>query len=1709
MIYKANDLLEDFSIGDYVRICYGDKNNTSFVEGTIRSWNQRFLSLNKSNKKVFKILIEDIRILDQIEQSAAVEDDRKHEKSDSPSEQTKIFKSLDKTEYRNLRQMAVLMPYQPYTFKAEETLESIKSSLDSIESDKFKYEMNCLFSSLMSFWKTGSINDKYHDLRERLLNSWDMCETAADYDFFYFLLGILAILAENYPAALEPLVRCKKMLPASYAAEKAGNMELFQIFSLCALFSGEISDINQFVSDMLIAHRDVETLRKLLELHQEDNDWCEKIASCAYMMFKACKGVLKEDITPFFSARNTAEKLLEAVPKTWKNSRSAFSYWQEYQSYSYPVSSVSTSTSDVQLVGYINKFNREQKWGFITPNHYFYIRQVRDDTEEGIMLRKLLFSGIWENLEVKFRLGVSTIKPDKTAAYTIELTKAGYETAMQRLAKEKISPVRTGVVMDFDRASAEAQIMAEDGNLYHFDIEDIRDPYLKSYYRESTSFNKQRVIFEISEESAVNVCWLEPDENDRKAYAYAVTQEEKEEWKAFLNRNSRRPVAVFPETDPYQYFGYQSLSSSKAESVQTKSSPLSWNKNVISSKKMSVKEYAKKARKAIKRGDVETAGSCLENALEQYGFNESIVCDYISLHMRPGGDIDRAIRLIDLYEEQILPQKLLNLRIQVYDKKKEYNTLCPLYEAAFRQATDLSKKSHILLRLIESYFKCKQYSDAVDACLRWESLYIQNQFNPNAEKMKKFSSHVKQQKAVCLYYLGNMEEARKIAADLIRSNPTDAAATHILEGTLEDASLSVMLDENNNDMMDFNEWDDVSEANNSVITRFVRELISTEDIADSLGSQENIKDKKYIGTKEQGISDVDRLLNKKYINVKKRSSGFLSACKILEHLEQKYDEPSFRRRKCQIAGKAMVAWGDHMVSDCNKLDTVRMAYLFALKVLDTSRKSLEYDWNDAYNRYLRSYFMAQKGKDSLEEYIAYQNEQNLHQKADTDILVDNKLNKFLLKEFVVGMLMLIDVLKDKKNRRDTLIEDIYSKNSELKEGFCSQLKVYDSEYVFSHPTAKKFKEMINLAVNKLSEKHQELSKIISGISRTLLLEPLPAFCEALDNDVWENFLTNTDLTRLGQISNIVKRSQDYFNSSNFESRLECLRDILSKTDNLINSIDREPTDISYDVYLPALEQIKSNVTDMQRRIYLDSMPSLSWAETTQPFKRADGKIQIQLLVKNKRGCQSADFLSIVNVTGTEVCAWEKPDIIRTLRGGENIEVILSVSLSDTASENNVFSAEIEWEYSCSDNSQTIIKKHQKDNREFIIFNGDFENLKDPFEAYIQLPMEREDLFVGRSKLIENITGTVVRENGKNYGRAFALYGQTRTGKSSVLHHLAKRLKTEYGNDAVIWDMKNISGCKIENISYFIFGLLNAGNDAFRKNKELYNDMKQNDLLPETDKILKNPDNAVLYFREYMGKVDSFMRQHNKIIVLLIDEFTDLHGRIKDGSLPEDFMRFWKALLENYCIFAVIAGQDDMPEFYREYPNEFNCMELRKLTYLEEQDAKFLIRKIEEENGKKMFKTNDSVDELYRITAGSAYLIVILCSYLIKYLNEKGTYIVTKGIISDFLKTKAFGPNGFLTELNFESQLQERGHRELDKINEEVLTAIARLSVDDEDTSLSNILSNIHCKDFSDEEVKECVHRLVDRNVLTRLNGTQQYSIQVKLFERWLIENRGE
>lgn len=1665
----ARELLEGVNINDRVKVRYGTSESQDLAEGIVVRISENFLSLQKSDGGAIRIRLDDsLRALEVIMSAGAAP-------APIPAG-VQILKPPVKLE-----------PAPPYEFNVKQWLVSLRNLVKKFDDATFKSNASSIIAAFEAAVKTNNLGYKYHDVRAKILAMWNDCEPEVEYEFFYQALGVLAVAAQDYDYALEPLARAKKYALAAYSAELALKENAPDVFKLCALLNDELSDITQDVAEICVKRRDVDVLQKLLDKNIENADACEKIFTCAVELFKASGGSLTENIARDENPYVAAKKVLASVPEKWKRSSLILQRWDEYCGYSYPKPAIKTKKVGEKLTGKIYNYKPNRNFGFISPNHYFHVKQIYDNTDGGILLRKMLALNLWNQLEVSFTLGKSMSNPEISAASGIELTAEGIAEAKRRL--DSGDSFSTGFIEAFFPQHLDGRIICnEDGQIYKFNTSDMIDPWLRAYYERGVVRENKAVIFKISGlERATEIRWKDQTQEDRETYADFVDEYSVRVWERFLaEQNSAKKKIQLPAEDPYHMQYYCSLQEWTGGDADSKPLPLTWN--LRADRSVTPKSAAEtftarssfvdKARREVAEPRFEETEKKFQSALQREGYSEAIFNDLISLYIRWEGKTDKALELIERYGIYLTKDKLLNAKIRVYEKRKDYAALVQLYEDGIKNTTSVPKQSHYLVSLMGDYFALNRYEEALQTCLRWESFFKKNRFSPEYEKLRQAQTNVNRRKAQCLYCLGRLDEARTIATDLVRAMPLDETANQILNGTLFGVNAV-------NATSAAAELEEIEEnpAAAELVETEENSAVETEKIpADKIESQDFVR---YMIEKAAGtgtLSDVERLISEGG-DSGARSRNLFAASGIVEQFERRGEATAYQSKL--LAGRAFTAWGDYMVSRSSQIDTPRMAYLYAVEMLSASE---EPDFYNALNRYLRSFFLAQQGADSLESYV----QQPAPAELSTEIFAEKTIPSVLAHEFLIGMLQLILALKEKPSLQAALVEALYEKDLRLKRTLVGTLATFlRAEEAAS---VEEFRQGMQDAAALMVENLNLLRQKIFELSPQFLTPELSeSALNELDSPEWKKCLNYTEERQFSGFKTLLKISQNYYASEDFENRKEYLRQAEYCANDLIDAIQREPTDFSYRYFKAALEVVRRKIFEVQESLYQEFPPQLTWREEIQPYRTPEGRIQIQLAVRNDENCQTAYALKITDVQGSAVSSFKTSPNGINLRGGEEDALIFSIE-SDGAADN--FTLEVSYSYSFSDSTQDIVTAEQSVSFDFEIYRGEIQKLANPFEAYAGGGVvEDSAMFFGRVEELEQIISAIFDED--NYSRAVALYGQARVGKTSVLFHLDKRLRENYSDRLWVW---NVGGGAVESLPEFLCSMMRAAVDSAKENAEIRALLEAESLEPPLDDIAGRPQFAVAIFDNYMKKLNRILERERKIIVLLIDEFTQLHRQ----ENSREFLQFWKTMLQEYCIFAVVAGQDDMPEFMRENPNEFFYMRARRLAYLDEYGTSLLIREpLERENNRaELFSDNAVPDKIYELTAGSAFLTVALCSEFVKYLNASGAYKISRGALNDFLETRVFCPNSVLTEEeHFAPQFIENGHEEFEGVNREVLQAIARQSQDVGSADVNSIV----CDGLTAEEIREVVLRLVDRNVLIR-EGDDRYYIQVKLLEKWLLKD---
>ena len=526
----------------------------------------------------------------------------------------------------------------------------------------------------------------------------------------------------------------------------------------------------------------------------------------------------------------------------------------------------------------------------------------------------------------------------------------------------------------------------------------------------------------------------------------------------------------------------------------------------------------------------------------------------------------------------------------------------------------------------------------------------------------------------------------------------------------------------------------------------------------------------------------------------------------------------------------------------------------------------------------------------------------------------------------------------------------------------------------------------------------------------------------------------------------------------------------------------------------------------KEELYVTSKPQLTLRLPVESYAPdTNGKIEVQIVIENEKGRSPAEALELV-IKGDQAFFTVTADIKRdeSLRGGESSILKVPLRVTRKALDSQTFSFPIYARYRTRADEQ---EETQVENLSIRLYpQDDFETIKNPYAAYAEGGIVGDPaMFFGRDELIQNIAQTI--QESRLQSKCVMVFGQKRSGKSSVLYHLKTLLQKD--KELLILDLGNIGTIQDPDSEV---PLLYQVLKRILTELEYAIEDRSDDGFSSLD--LSIPDDLDFYdhpaplqcFQDTFKTLNRLVsRQENwrgVRVVLLIDEFQYIYGRIVAGEIHEAFMQNWKALLQANYFSAVLVGQDVMPKFKERFPNEFGTTQDERVTYLNKQDATKLIEdpiRIGGRQGESRYR-EQAIERILDLTAGSPFYIQILCNRLVEYMNLKHAGLVTEADVEQIKNELIQGVNAF--GLDKFDNLINSGDTLADAISDDdALKVLKAIAVNSRTGPCHR--DKIDCETCL--RVDKILDDLVKRDVVKHDEG-QYYQIQVVLFKEWLVVN---
>lgn len=593
-------------------------------------------------------------------------------------------------------------------------------------------------------------------------------------------------------------------------------------------------------------------------------------------------------------------------------------------------------------------------------------------------------------------------------------------------------------------------------------------------------------------------------------------------------------------------------------------------------------------------------------------------------------------------------------------------------------------------------------------------------------------------------------------------------------------------------------------------------------------------------------------------------------------------------------------------------------------------------------------------------------------------------------------------------------------------------------------------------------------------------------------------LFELDKQRMINIANISLDCGKYWVEYDYIEKESKYNRIKTGIAAFIGDIKNRPTKLSFEQLIPLAEKIEASIEvdfEQYRSITKPELDLINILSDDYYVPDKEKVITLRLdLIANQGGAP---------VEGLEILAHEddglkliepaySPEI---LKGGQRREVVIKLRPSAEQFAQEAFTVRCYVAYKSRSG-----EAGKTGDFSFAIRLGtltDFIPITNPYQNYSGgRSVEDPKMFKGREDVIKRIIEVV---GDGAIGQCFVLYGQKRSGKTSILNQLKLRLPKDcipislsLGEVDINFEKK-----KLNFIELCIEKLLETLEDR-------YDFIPEN--FPAREEIINEPNSALRRSLRETIKTIQKKGTSEPRIVLLIDEFTYVYEYITEGSLAPDFMRSWKALLQMKLFSAVVVGQDSMPLFKQDFPNEFGVTHDERISYLSRQETARLSSEPILLDGSSRFRGN-AQDRLFDLSAGSPFYTNIICDRLVNFLNFRHAPFITEADIESVL----FGWRGSQEEFSglilgsesiplerFDPLITAAAESVAQNKREDYLKILISIAKSSEKKALLSDLPQL-------ENLTNILKDMNEREIIS-IDSAKRYSIRVGLFAECLNIN---
>ena len=878
------------------------------------------------------------------------------------------------------------------------------------------------------------------------------------------------------------------------------------------------------------------------------------------------------------------------------------------------------------------------------------------------------------------------------------------------------------------------------------------------------------------------------------------------------------------------------------------------------------------------------------------------------------------------------------------------------------------------------------------------------------------------------------------------------------------------------------------ESKNTGVSPYISNLL--ESYNDYVGIPEKIKE-----TGDFTISTLKAVRN--YIDKfkgmsRQRCQYLLTEAKLMQILEQ--DKPTELR---SVLAKYCNDMAKNHIADGSSMDTVRFYYNEAFSLEDNISSTIR---QAAY--YVLTCF--------------YTNKSDLVQKVSEDISITDALKELFIDstrlepryfEFLIQMCL------NNKHISDRVADSLFDTLSWRKSCIRYLMGVIDNHSDFNSDaiTRENFISLWNDAIEKRDHEIRSSITSIESLSNFSSLDEISAKLSAPDySNIIKNWMPVLDQSRFNTVfkKEIINDIDKYTKAVGYRSKDTTYNIVSSELLRFIDEIEKSPTRISYTSLLPLAKKIYDKLTNSFEEFVLSSTPKVKISLLkVESIISESNTVPLQISVENDKESSPIKDVNISIDTDEQIrSASGTEQSFDIIDGGYEKIFKFKIQVSSEVIKNRSGVIHLHCRYKINSSqdvdlpAELTLRLYSED--EFIKIDNPYAPIADGG------PVTDTQMFYGRDEFISDISAAILKSNSKQ----IIIYGQKRSGKSSVLYHLRKRLEESGKAFCVSFSMGEIYGRNFSELTFY-YKILSCIRDVLEDMAEDNKIIPQFTLPSRHEFTEENPDNPVSSFIKYIHKFKQACKTlqdwNGRKLVVMIDEFTYLYTGIKEGTISDTIMKQWKSVAENpnASFSVVLVGQDVVPTFKRESyaSNAFGIIQDIRLNYLAEQPARDLIEKPVLNDRNESRYVGRAVDSILDYTSRNPYYIQIFCSRLIDYINNHRSITITEADVKDVALSFVKGEQALEID-KFDNLIRAGEKEDQQEFKDEQILKVLRCIAE-------NTRSTPYCNEFDlqsgllPELQERIINSLCEREVVERqeINGTR-YRIQVRLFKEWLLNH---